>query len=209
MESVMLDEQNIEDLLSKARGGDREALEFLAHRHRKDLLAFVTSRLGPGLRAGLDPADIVQNTFLKAFQGLDRFQRRGPDSFRRWLFAIAEHLIRNSSRKRSASSVSLQRLSLETAASGPSPSQALRREERFQRLQKAMEGLSPDHRRVIELAWIEGRKIQDIAERMQRSPGAVKQLLSRALEQLKSRFGDTESLGLPDRCLELGDDKNG
>ena len=65
-----------------------------------------------------------------------------------------------------------------------------------------MDGLSPDHRKVIELARLEGLKIQDIARRMQRSPGAVKQLLSRALDQLKSRFGDTESLNLPGRALK-------
>ena len=48
---------------------------------------------------------------------------------------------------------------------------------------------------------IEGLKIKEIAERMNRSPAAVKQLLSRALVKLKASFGETESLHLPDREL--------
>ena len=50
----------------------------------------------------------------------------------------------------------------------------MRRDERWERLRSSLEALSPDHREVIELARLEGLKINDIAERMGRSPGAVK-----------------------------------
>jgi DNA-directed RNA polymerase specialized sigma24 family protein len=52
------------------------------------------------------------------------------------------------------------------------------------------------------MARIERLSIGQIAERMGRSPDAVKQLLSRALKQLRQSFGNTESLHLPtDRRL--------
>ena len=56
----------------------------------------------------------------------------------------------------------LKRISLdeEVAASNPSPSKTARREERFDRLEAALEKLSPDHRRVIVLARIEGASIE-------------------------------------------------
>jgi hypothetical protein len=44
---------------------------------------------------------------------------------------------------------------------------------------------------------------------MGRSPEAMKVLLWRALQELKERFGDTESLGLPDRCLDEGAEGGG
>jgi RNA polymerase sigma factor (sigma-70 family) len=77
----------------------------------------------------------------------------------------------------------------------------LRREERFERLEKSLQSLSPDHREVILLARIEGLQIAAIAERLGRSKSAVKSLLLRALKELKRSFGDTESFHLPDRSL--------
>jgi RNA polymerase sigma factor (sigma-70 family) len=77
----------------------------------------------------------------------------------------------------------------------------LGREERFARLRAALERLDADHRKVILLARIEKLPSREIAERMQRSPQAVAQLLSRALRKLRENFGRTESLHLPDRTL--------
>jgi RNA polymerase sigma factor (sigma-70 family) len=79
----------------------------------------------------------------------------------------------------------------------------MRREERWERLEKSLAALSPDHREVIRLARIEGLEVREIAARMGRTPSAVKNLLLRALKELKRSFGDTESLRLPGgRSLE-------
>ena len=80
----------------------------------------------------------------------------------------------------------------------------LRRKERFDRLQEALKKLSPDHRQVILLARIEGLPMAQIAERMNRSPKAVHQLLWRALQNLRTTFGETESFRLPDLRLRDG-----
>ena len=87
-----------------------------------------------------------------------------------------------------------------------SPSKALRRDERLDRLRKSIEDLPPDYRRVIEMARIQGLKIKEIAARLDRSPESVKSLLARAVAKLRDRFGDTESLHLPDQGLQFEDD---
>jgi RNA polymerase sigma-70 factor (ECF subfamily) len=74
---------------------------------------------------------------------------------------------------------------------------SLRRDERFDRLQAALDELDPDSRKVIVLARIEGLPIKEVAKRMGRSPNATSILLYRAAIKLKERFGDTESLSLP------------
>ncbi len=61
---------------------------------------------------------------------------------------------------------------------------------------KALRTLNPDHQTVLELSRMEGQSIRKIAERMERSESAVKNLLLRATRQLKLAFGDTESLRL-------------
>jgi RNA polymerase sigma-70 factor (ECF subfamily) len=197
----MCEDKAQEELVSKARSGDRGAFDDLVRESTDDLLAFVASRLGRNLRGQLEPEDIVQEAFLRAFERFNDFKWRGRGSLRRWLFAIAEHLIRNQSRKGIAGRAVRP---IEIQGSEPSPSRAVRREERFDKLRDALMSLSPDHRRVIQLARIEGLKIKEIAERMERTPGAVKQLLSRALDRLRHRVGDTESLSLPERSIDLG-----
>ena len=61
---------------------------------------------------------------------------------------------------------------------------------------KALRTLSPDHQTVLELSRMQGQSIREIAERMERSESAVKNLLLRATRKLRLSFGDTESLGL-------------
>ena len=197
----MTSDRATEERVEAARRGDRGAFDQLVGGVQHELRAFVVSRLGPIVRQQVEPEDVVQETLLKAFESIKRFQWNGSQSLKNWLFAIAEHLIRNTSRKRTlptgGSSLSLQ-------SNEPSPSRAMRREERLDRLRDSLKSLSSDHRLVVELSRIEGLKIKDIAERMDRSPGAVKQLLSRALDNLREGFGDTESLNLPDRLREPG-----
>jgi len=189
----------VHELVQRAKSGDGTAFNALTQALRPELLRYATGRMGPVVSGQVDAEDIVQETFLKAYEGLDRFEWRGDGSLRRWMCAIAEHLIRNLSRKRTAG---MQMLAVDRSGEKPSPSRIMRRDERFQRLQESFSALSADHRKVIELARIEGLSIDAIAGRMHRSPGAVKQLLARALEQLRERFGDTASMHLPDQQLK-------
>ena len=78
----------------------------------------------------------------------------------------------------------------------------------FERLQSAVEELTPDQKKAVIFARIDGLRIKEIARRMDRSPEAVKQLLTRALKQLRSSFGDTESFHLPDKRLQAGGERD-
>ena len=95
-------------------------------------------------------------------------------------------------------------LEVDVADSGVSASKAERRNERLERFEKALNQLSPDYRQAIVLSRIEGLSIEEVARRMNRSPNAVSHILLRALRKLRARFGDTESLHLPDRGFGEG-----
>ena len=186
-------------LVTKARAGDRSAFDTLAHRCQDRLAAMVRSRIGAKLRARVEADDIVQEAFLRAYKAISNFNWQGDDSFFRWLTRISEHLIWNAAQKQPR-----LELMLDDQFKGPAtrPDQSLRRQERFDRLEAALSALNPEQREAVRLSRIEGQSIARIAESMDRSPAAVKMLLSRALKRLKSSFGDTESLHLPDRALE-------
>ncbi len=188
-----------ETLVRRAQEGHREAFDELAARFRGRLEAWVQTRLGPRLKAKVCSDDVLQETFLWAFRGIAKLRWRGEASFDHWLVSIAKHVIFKEAYRQGRPMLEIGR---DIAAGGPSPSKAIRRGERFDRLEKALGDLSPEHRRVIELARLEGLPVQEIAIRMGRSPNATSQLLVRALRKLRENFGDTESLGLPDRSIE-------
>ena len=187
---------DLAELVGNAQLGDRAAFDCLVARTRDDLRATIGARIGNHLRGSVEIEDILQETYMRALQAIGNFRYHGPQSFLQWLRSIAEHaLLEGAKRQRRDPILQIDR---EAQASDVSPSRDARRAERFARLQRALDELSEDHRQVVYLARIEGLKIREIAARMNRSPSAIGNLLLRAMKQLKTSFGDTESLHLPD-----------
>ena len=189
----------VEGLIERAKQGDREAFATLVREYEGRVRPWVQGRVFFYLGPKLDVEDVVQETFVRAFEALHRFRWRHDheDPFFVWLCGIARRVGLEFA-QRSQRSRRLQ-TGHDIPAHRDSESAVLRRNERFDRLQESLRKLSPDYREVIRLARIEGLKTKEIAERMHRSPNAVKHLLVRALRQLGVEFGDTESLGLPRR----------
>ncbi len=194
--------QHLKSTVEHARRGDRAAFDTLVKLHRFRIRAFIERRATFYVGPPLDAEEVLQETFVRALESIDRFQWQGDDSVFTWLCGIAKHAILKSAEKaqREQQAGSAQHL----PAPGTSPSAALRRHERFDRLKESLASLSPEYRKVVTLARLEGLKIKEIARRMNRSPNAVAHLLARALKQLKREFGDTESFNLPHRTLDSG-----
>jgi RNA polymerase sigma-70 factor (ECF subfamily) len=173
-------------------------------RHRPRIVALVASRLAARLAMGVDHDDVYQETILRALDASGKLEWRGPDSFLRWIGGIVDNVILELARRRARErKVELQG---DWPAEDATPSRAALREERFERLKASLAGLSADHRQVVLLTRIRGLSFEEAARAMSRTPDAVKQLLYRALRELKERFGDTESLHLPACRLDASPD---
>jgi RNA polymerase sigma-70 factor (ECF subfamily) len=163
------------------------------------LKSWIDVRLGPALRQRVDVEDILQETSLQAVKSMSAFQWRGEESFLYWLSRIAENsILREADRQKRSKQIPLK---VDLSNGNVSLSRAHRREERFDRLRKALDDLHPDHRKVILLSRLEGLSLREIAVRMNRTPNAVSHLLMRALRKLKGFFGETESFRLPPHRL--------
>ena len=198
MVAVMAPPEPTQALVERAQVGDRQAFDELAASHRSRLAALIQSRLGSSLRSRLEVDDVLQDSFLRAFQAIRRFAWQGEDSLCRWLNGIAVHVLQELASRHGREPAAPLDEELDVRAEGVSPSKGLRRDERFERLQAALNQLGADQRQAILLARVERLAVKEIARRMNRSPDAVTQLILRAVRNLKASFGDTESLHLPD-----------
>ena len=211
------DPPSTSDLVNRAQGGDREAFDKLAERYRSRLQSFAKLRIKRDLLERVEIDDVLQEIYLRAFQSLEQFEWRTDGCFYRWLAGIGRHVIQNLTRyhiqtekrnpgrevpwRQDCPGGDVLDLGNLLQAKGTSPSNAMRRNERFEHLAKSLGQLSEDHREVLILARVEGLSTNEIAQRMGRSPAAVSMLVLRALRELKAIFGSTDSFHLPSRSL--------
>lgn len=200
MKELMAEQDSTERLVERAKAGERTAFDGLVTRHQDRLLRRIEAELQSCSPGQVDPEEVLQETLYQALRSLDRFEWQGEDSFYFWLCGISKNVIRDQAKK--ARRGSPMPSPEHVPAKDVSPSTAMRRAERFDRLEAALGTLPPEYQEVLRLARIEGLRIKDIAVRMKRSEYAVKHLMARAVRQLRDVFGDTESLHLANRVLK-------
>lgn len=137
-----------------------------------------------------DAQDVVQDAFFNAYQSLDRF--KGNSQFFTWLYRIAVNAAISLKRKH-RSTVSLhakvdflgQQGEPQDASAFSQPAQHLERAEEEQRIQEALNRLSPDHRAVLILKDLEEQKYETIAEILAVPIGTIRSRLHRARLELR------------------------
>ncbi len=154
------------------------------------LRAFLRLRLGPELRALESSMDLAQSVCRELLEGGASFEVRSEREFVSWLFRAALTKIRNRHRfhhreQRDAA----RRAPLDTAAHADycdlgTPSRIAGAREDVDRLERAFDALSEDHREVITLHRIVGLSHAEIGAQLGRSEAATRKLLGRALVAL-------------------------
>ena len=171
-----------EDLLARAREGDRRAFRLLVERYEDDVAATVVAMLGPV--AEVD--DVVQEAFIRFYQTLDRF--RGEAAVSTYLKRIAINRALDALRHRKRF---LGRFRSRDDETYPAPEPSIEEEgyaearERARLVHQAIEALPPKHRAVVVLRMIEGYSTEETAEMLGIPYGTVLSRLSRAHAKLK------------------------
>lgn len=161
-------------LVHRARDGDLGAFEALVNRYRDVVLRVARRIAGAG-----DAEDVSQDAFLRAFHRLDRF--RGDAPFRAWLLRIAHNAALDHLARRRPEPVDPDALADEPLQSADRPpADSLEQRERIERIERKLQGLSPDHRAVLVLRDVEGFSYDEIASVTHVPVGTVKGRLHRA-----------------------------
>jgi RNA polymerase sigma-70 factor (ECF subfamily) len=165
--------------------------------YREYLRLLARLQLDPRLRGPLDPSDIVQQTLLRAHERFDQFRGRSDEEMRAWLRAILARTlvdtVRKFGRQKGDRALSLEvaleqssaKLEALLASEESSPSHGALRAERLIELAEALARLQEDQRTAVELRYLHGLSVPDVAERMGRSTVSVTGLLYRGMKALR------------------------
>jgi RNA polymerase sigma-70 factor (ECF subfamily) len=149
----------------------------LYERHFERVYAFVARRVHDHAAA----EDITGEVFHKALAALPGFQWRGAP-FGAWLLRIAANAIADGARRAGREVTSTDDVREPSVA--PDADISDRRADLF----RFVDELPADQRRVIVERFVEQRSIREIADRLSKTEGAVKQLQFRALQSLRTRM---------------------
>jgi RNA polymerase sigma-70 factor (ECF subfamily) len=187
-EAAVFDEAS---LVAQARLGDGEAFNGLAERYQRNIF-----RLAQNITQNREDAeDVLQETFLKAYEHLPDFH--GDSKFYTWVVRIAVNEALMKLRKRKWDKMvwldepvdtGEDTVAREIAVWEDNPEQRYSKEELHDILDKAVNGLAPPYRTVFVLRDMEGLSTEETAEALELSVPAVKSRLLRARLQLRDKL---------------------
>jgi len=151
------------------------------------------------LRGEQDAEDVTQETFVRVFRSLDRYDPDRP--FTAWIFTIAARLCIDQLRRRRLRPVPLvqrdadsgEERVLDVVDPGPGPEQLASFEEEERRTRDLIDSLPPHYRIVIMLRHLQDLSYEEIAEALQLPLGTVKARIHRARALLKQRLAGESS----------------
>ncbi len=193
-----------EQIIQNAIEGDRKSLEGLL----RDRTASLRARLSvhPRWSRSFDKEDVLQVTYLEAFLRIGSLDVASQAGFDRWLWRIAENNLRdairalerekrpNASRRMTqgargeSARTLLSRMSEEAETAGGQ----LSAKEELERMHRAIESLPSSYRDVIKELELDQQPVQQVAERLGKSEGAVHMLRARARARLRELLVDSD-----------------
>jgi RNA polymerase sigma-70 factor (ECF subfamily) len=172
-------------LVQSAQAGSADAFKLLFEDNKRRILSLAyqyTKNLE-------DSEDIVQDTFIKAYHSLERFNIEADTNFSAWLYRIGincsiDHLRKNKRQKDNIMPTDdIDGLSAPTNTSNPDNTHHKR--EVREKLEQVLDTLTKRQRMIFILKHYQELSIKEIAEYMDCSEGSVKKQLFRAVSVLK------------------------
>ena len=171
-----------------ARHGDSEAFRALVERHSRAVYRLAYRMTGNPQ----DAEDVVQDTFLKAYRQLGRFESRA--NFGTWLHRIAVNCSIDVIRARKHQETAHDASDLDTLDGGPaarderldpSPERLMLSTEVQERVTRAMDGLTHMERAAFVLRHFEGQSIEEISRALNLKTNAAKHSIFRAVRKMR------------------------
>jgi RNA polymerase sigma-70 factor, ECF subfamily len=179
-------------VLARARQGDSEAFRALVERHSRSVFRLAFRMTGNEQ----DAEDVVQESFLRAYKQLGRFESRA--NFGTWLYRIVSNCSVDLMRAKQARHDQTRGESLDEAVELPAndlptPERLAQSAEIQRRVQGALAALSPLERAAFTLRHYEGRSIDEISRTLGLGTSAAKHSVFRAVKKLRAALAPLRS----------------
>jgi RNA polymerase sigma-70 factor (ECF subfamily) len=203
----MATDAEVQAWIDRAIEGDTHAVNELFACFRDRLVRMVELRLDDRVRTRLDPGDVVQEALLGVFRRLPQYLEDRSLPFYLWLrLEVGRHLLqvhrhhlgvqkRDARRdillsQYSFAAPSSSALAVALVAASSTPSQAVVRQEREQRVQEAVDSLDPLDKEILTLRHFEGFNRSEAARILGISEEAAAKRYIRALDKLERLLAD-------------------
>lgn len=166
------------DLICRAARGEAEAFRQLVEAYQTPAYRLAARMCGPD-----SAEDVTQEAFLAAWRALPEF--RGDCRFSTWLYRLVSNAaidcLRREKKHRDTGDVD----DLELPDGGPSPQEQAERSDTRDAVRRALDRLSPEHRQVLLLRFMQELDYGEIARALNVSEGTVKSRINRAKSKLR------------------------
>jgi RNA polymerase sigma-70 factor (ECF subfamily) len=184
-----------DSLIRAAQRGDQDAFEQLVRAHDQSVLRLAMNLL----RSTEDARDVYQEAFLRVYRSLDSF--RFDCSFQTWLYRIVTNICLDRLRKRKVrkeesavvetSDGPVDRMeAVQEEAAHANPERTFWNRELKQRMETALQELTPRERMVFELRHYQGLRLRNIGDLLGTTEEAAKNCLFRATRKMRVELGD-------------------
>jgi RNA polymerase sigma-70 factor (ECF subfamily) len=168
--------------VAKAKGGDEDAFRVLVERHTRGVYRLAYRMTGKPE----DAEDVVQETFVRAYRQLKRFEERA--NFATWLYRIGfncaiDYMRARPHRESSEEPETLERISGHTG--GPGTDDLVYAGEISERVQTALRALSEQERAAFLMRHYHGHSIEEICETLNLKTNAAKHSIFRAVKKMR------------------------
>jgi len=178
-----LKKEKLIQLVKQAKNGDEKAFAHLYEYYIAPIFRFIYFRV----KNHTEAEDLTQVVFLKAWNSMEDYKPRG--SFSSWLYAIARNSVIDYWRKNKELNIDASMINNLEEDKRPIYD-IIEEEEDFKSIKEAIRRLSGDQQEVITLRFIEGLSNKEIAEIVDKTEEAVRQLQSRAIKSLRIFLGE-------------------
>lgn len=192
-------------VVAQVLGGDKDAFRVLVERHSRSIFRVVYRMTGNQQ----DSEEIVQETFLRAYKSLEKFESRS--NFGTWLYRIAVNRALDflSSKKAQMqikdtyhiadSPDSDESRQVQLPSPSPGPDRVLISGEIKRKVAQAMTLLTPAERVAFTMRHMEGQSIEEISRALNLKAGAAKNCVFRAVQKLRRQLEPLARPGAPTR----------